>query len=70
VLEAKSIIDRGLEKNPRDTNLLYLRGLLLYYMHSFYESLVDLDAVIDMEEEQTAKHFLARGRCHACLSMF
>jgi tetratricopeptide (TPR) repeat protein len=23
-----------------------------------------------MEEEPTAKYYLARGRCHACLSMF
>ena len=32
--------------------------------------MIDLDAVIDMEEEPTAKYYLARGRCHACLSMF
>ena len=39
-------------------------------MHHFYEALIDLDAVIDLDEEPTAKHFVARGRCHACLSMF
>ena len=39
-------------------------------MHSFYEALIDLDAVIDMDDDPTAKHYLARGRCHACLSMF
>lgn len=49
---------------------MYLRGLTLYYMHAFYEALIDLDAVIDMDEDPTAKHYLARGRCHACLSMF
>ncbi len=49
---------------------MYLRGLLLFYLHNFYEALIDLDAVIDMEEEPTAKYYLARGRCHACLSMF
>ena len=31
---------------------------------------MNLDAVIDIEDEPTAKHYLARGRCHACLSMF
>jgi tetratricopeptide (TPR) repeat protein len=39
-------------------------------MHNFYEALIDLDAVIDLEEEAVAKHYVARGRCHACLSMF
>lgn len=63
-------MDRALEQSPRDINLLYLRGLLLYYCHSFYEALIDLDAVIDLDEEPTAKHYVARGRCHACLSMF
>lgn len=39
-------------------------------MHSFYEALIDLDAAIDLDDEAGAKLFLARGRCHACLSMF
>lgn len=39
-------------------------------MHNFYEALIDLDTVIDLEDEPTAKHYVARGRCHACLSMF
>lgn len=64
------IIDRALIKNPKDSNLLYLRGLILFYMHSFYEALIDLDAAIDIDEEASAKLYLARGRCHACLSMF
>ncbi|CDW75599.1 tpr domain containing protein [Stylonychia lemnae] len=28
------------------------------------------DAAIDLDEEPSAKLYLARGRCHACLSMF
>jgi tetratricopeptide (TPR) repeat protein len=32
--------------------------------------LIDLDAAIDIDEEPSAKLYLARGRCHACLSMF
>lgn len=70
ILDAKSILDRALIKNPKDLSLLYLRGLLLFYLHNFYEALIDLDAVIDLDEEPTAKHYVARGRCHACLSMF
>ena len=70
MLEAKAIIDRALEKNPKEPNLLYLRGLILYYCHQFYEALIDLDAVLDLDEEPQAKQYLARGRCHACLSMF
>lgn len=68
--EAKAILDRAVSKNPRDTNLLYLRGLVQFYMHQFYEALIDLDAVIDIDEDPSAKFYLARGRCHACLSMF
>lgn len=70
MLEAKSLMDKALEKSPRDPTLLYLRGLIQYYMHDFYEALIDLDAVIDIEEDPTAKQYLARGKCHACLSMF
>ncbi len=51
MLEAKAIIDRALEKNPKEPNLLYLRGLILYYCHQFYEALIDLDAVLDLDEE-------------------
>ena len=47
-----------------------MRGLILYYQHSFYEALIDLDASIDLDEEPAAKLYVARGRCHACLSMF
>ena len=49
--EAKLIIDKALIKCPNDTSLLYLRGLLQFYSHNFYEALVDLDAVLDLEEE-------------------
>ena len=70
MLEAKAVVDRALVKNPKDANLLYLRGLILFYLHQFYEALIDLDASIDIDEEPSAKLYLARGRCHACLSMF
>lgn len=52
IIDAKAILDRALTKNPKDLNLLFLRGLLLYYLHQFYEALIDLDAVIDWKRSQ------------------
>lgn len=54
-MEAKLIMDKVIEKFPKDPSLLYLRGLILFYLHSFYEALIDLDAVIDLEEEPSAR---------------
>jgi hypothetical protein len=55
MIEAKTLMDKALEKSPKDPTLLYLRGLILYYIHNFYEALIDLDAVIDIEEDPSAK---------------
>jgi len=70
IQEAKNIMDKIIEKYPKDPSLLFLRGLIQFYLHQFYEALIDLDAVIDLEDDPSARQFLARGRCHACLSMF
>jgi len=70
LMEAKEIMDRAITQYPKDTGFLFMRGLILFYLHLFYESLIDIDAVIDIEDEPLAKHYLARGRTHACLSMF
>ena len=67
---SKKILDKALQSAPNDSNLLYHRGLILYYQHYFYDALIDLDAVIDLDDDPSAKFYLARGRCHACLSMF
>ena len=56
--------------------MLLARSHLNFYLHEFYESLCDIDAVIEIEkaasgeEEPNASDLLQRGRCHACLSMF
>mmetsp|Transcript_16547 Transcript_16547/g.11873 ORF Transcript_16547/g.11873 Transcript_16547/m.11873 type:complete len:105 (-) Transcript_16547:424-738(-) len=63
-------MDRIITQYPKDPSLLFLRGLILFYLHYFYEALIDLDAVVDLEDDPAARHYLARGRCHACLSMF
>jgi tetratricopeptide (TPR) repeat protein len=49
---------------------LYLRGLLNFSLNFFYDAITDLEVVIEKSEEANAKHYLARGRCFACLSMF
>ena len=49
--------------------LYYVRGLLMFYMHSFYEALLDFDTAIERDDDPSAHYYLARGRCYACLSM-
>lgn len=44
--------------------------MINFYSHQFYEALIDFDSVIDLEENVQSKHYLARGRCYACLSLF
>lgn len=73
---ALGILNQALVFAPRDRNLLLTRSYVLFYLHLFYESLCDIDAVIDLErassgeEEPNASDLLQKGRCHACLSMF
>ena len=73
---ALGILNQALIYAPRDRNLLLTRSYVLFYLHQFYESLCDIDAVIDLErassgeEEPNASDLLQKGRCHACLSMF
>lgn len=50
--------------------MLYLRGLINFALNFFYDAITDLEMVIEKSEEANAKHYLARGRCYACLSMF
>lgn len=69
-MEAKQIIEKALEKSPKDSTLLIMRGQLLFYLHQFYEALIDFDSAIDLDDEPSAKMYFSRGRCHACLSMF
>lgn len=74
--EALKIIGAGLAFAPRDRHLLLSRSHLQFYQHKFFEALVDIEAVIEIErassgeEEPNATDLLHKGRCHACLSMF
>ena len=49
---------------------MYFRGVLNFALHYFYDAITDFETVIEKSEETSAKFYLARGRCYACLSMF
>ena len=76
IQQAIDILQKGLNFSPRDRNLLLTRSHLFFYQHKFFEALVDIEAVIEIErtssgeEEPNATDLLHQGRCHACLSMF
>lgn len=68
--DAKRDLNKALCNSQKDYNVLYLRGLVNFALHFFYDAITDLETVIEKSEEASAKHYLARGRCYACLSMF
>ena len=68
--DAKRDLNKALVNSAKDYNVLYLRGLVNFALHFFYDAIYDLETVIEKSEEANAKHYLARGRCYACLSMF
>ena len=68
--DAKRDLNKAMQNSAKDYNVLYLRGLINFALHFFYDAISDLETVIEKSEEASAKHYLARGRCYACLSMF
>ena len=68
--DAKRDLNKALQNSSKDYNVLSLRGLVNFALHFFYDAISDLETVIEKSEEASAKHYLARGRCYACLSMF
>lgn len=67
---AKNLVDVAIESNCKlDSVIYYYRGLLHYYLHWFYEALLDFEMAIDKDDEPGACLYLARGRSFACLSM-
>ena len=68
--DAKRDLNRALEYSPKDESVLYLRGILNFSLHRFYDSICDFERVIEKTDETNAVYYLARGRCYACLSMF
>ena len=68
--DAKKDLHRALEQSPKDESVLFLRGILNFSLHRFYDAICDFERVIEKADETNAIHYLARGRCYACLSMF
>jgi tetratricopeptide (TPR) repeat protein len=68
--DAKRDLNRALEYSPKDESVLYLRGILNFSLHRFYDAICDFERVIEKSDETNAVYYLARGRCYACLSMF
>ena len=72
ITDARANLDEALKlvTKGNDASLYYMRGLLKFCEHNFYEGLTDMDKAIDKVDDPKAEYFLARGRCYACLSMF
>lgn len=68
--DAKRDLNRALKHSPKDYQVMYFRGILNFSLHYFYDAITDFETVIEKSEETSAKYYLARGRCYACLSMF
>ena len=67
---AKKIVDEAIDNNCKlDSIIFYYRGLIHFYMHYFYEALLDFEMAIDKDDEPGANLYLARGRSFAWLSM-
>lgn len=71
VLETKLFIDKAIANcyPLREPSLHFFRGLLLFQLHHFYESVQDFNQAIAIEEEITPMYYLARGRSYACMSL-
>jgi tetratricopeptide (TPR) repeat protein len=70
IKDAKKDLNKALENSPKDESVLFLRGILNFSLHRFYDAIADFERVIEKTDETSAIHYLARGRCYACLSMF
>lgn len=68
--DAKKDLTTALTHSPKDDQVLWLRGTLNFALHRFFDGIRDFERVIDKVDETMAAHYLARGRCYACLSMF
>ena len=64
------VVDQAIDKDCKlDSVIFYYRGIIHYYMHYFYEALLDFEMAIDKDDEPGANLYLARGRSFAWLSM-
>ena len=49
--DAKRDLNRALEYSPKDESVLYLRGLLNFSLHRFYDAICDFERVIEKTDE-------------------
>ena len=50
---AIKVLDSAIEQNKDDLSLFYYRGLLLFYLHKFFEAFLDFDYIVEKEDEPT-----------------
>lgn len=60
--QAIKILNLAITQNPDDLTLYYYRGLLLFYLHKFFDAFLDFDYIVEKEDEPMAKYYLARGK--------
>jgi tetratricopeptide (TPR) repeat protein len=51
ILKAIKVLNIGIEQNPDDLSLYYYRGLLLFYLHKFFDAFLDFDYIVEKEDE-------------------
>lgn len=56
------MLNEAIEHNKEDLSLYYYRGLLLFYLHKFFNAFLDFDYIVENEDEPLCKYYLARGK--------
>ena len=51
ILKAIKVLNGAIEQNQEDLSLYYYRGLLLFYLHKFFEAFLDFDFIVEREDE-------------------
>lgn len=62
VNSAIKVLNSAIEESSDDLTLYYYRGLLLFYLHRFFEAFLDFDYIVEKEDEPHSKYYLARGK--------
>lgn len=73
--DGKRDLNRAISNSPSkgtasDPQVLLLRSLVNFGLNYFFDAIIDVEHAIENSDEAQANHYLARGRCYACLSMF
>jgi hypothetical protein len=60
--QAVKVLNLAIENNHEDLSLYYYRGLLMFYLHKFFDAFLDFDYIVEKEDEPLCKYYLARGK--------